>query len=106
VDGDEPVDDAGAFAEAAGEIAAARVAGGGDLLEADGGSGEFGADRPAQEPGAGEDADFGHVPGVVADGRAVADVGGEDRGEVAQSLEVDAVGVDLAGPGHGEQQQV
>ena len=106
VGGQQPVHDAGPLAQAAGQAAPAGVAGGGDVLEADGGPGELGADRPAQEPGAGEDADLGHVPRVVADDHAVADVGGQDRVQVAQPLEVDPVRVDLARLGHGEQQQV
>ena len=53
-----------------------------------------------------EDADLGKVTRIVADGHRLADVGGQDRVEVAQSLEVDAVRVDLAGFRDGEQQQV
>ena len=59
-----------------------------------------------KKPGAGEDADLGHVPRVVADDHGVADVGGENRVQVEQALEVAPVRVDIAGPGHGEQQQV
>jgi hypothetical protein len=103
---EQPVYDAGPFPQATGQAAPAGVAGGGDVLEADGGPGKLGADGPAQEPGTGKDADLGHVPRVVADDHGVADVGGQHRVQVAQPLKVDAVRVDLARLGHGEQQQV
>lgn len=54
-----------------------------------------------------EDADLGDVARVVADGDRFADVLAEHGGvEVAQAEQVDAVGVDLARLGDGEQQQV
>ena len=106
VDGDQAVDDAGALADLPPQLPAARGARGGDLLEADGGGRQVRADRPGEEAVTVEDADIGKVTGIVADGHRLADVGGQDRVEVAQSLEVDAVRVDLAGFRDGEQQQV
>ena len=103
---DQPVDDAGPLAEPGPQFPAAGVAGCGDLLEADGAVGQVGADRPAQEAVLVEDPDLGHVARVVADDDALADVGGQHRVQVAQRLEVDAVGVDRARPGDGQEQQV
>jgi hypothetical protein len=102
VDGDEPVDDAGAVADLLAQFPAARAARGGDVLEADGDCCEVGADRPGEEPAVVEDADLGEVAGVVADDHCLADVGGQDRAGVAQSLEPDAVRADLTRPGDGE----
>jgi hypothetical protein len=49
-----------------------------------------------------EDADLTGVAGVVPDGHLLTDIAGQDGVEVAQALEMDAVGVDLAGSGHGQ----
>src|ERR1035437_9682116 len=67
VDGDQPDDHAGTFADLPSQLPAARAARGGDLLEADGGGRQVRADRPAKEPAPVEDADLGEVAGVVAD---------------------------------------
>jgi hypothetical protein len=63
VDGDQPVDDAGVLADLPPQLAAARAARGGDLLEADGGGRQVRADCPAEEPVPVEDADLGEVAG-------------------------------------------
>ena len=65
-----------------------------------------GADRPAQLGAFEEDPDLGHVARVVADDDLLADVVGQDRVEVSQPLKPDSVGMDLAGLGDGQQQQV
>jgi hypothetical protein len=64
VDGEELVDDGGTVPDPLSEGAAAGVAGGGDVFERDGLSGQFGADRPAQECLVMEHADLGEVPGL------------------------------------------
>jgi len=46
MDGDQPIDDAGTLADLPFQLASARGAGGGDLLEADGGGRQVRADRP------------------------------------------------------------
>lgn len=65
-----------------------------------------GVDRAADEPVAVEDPDLAEVPGVVADGHGLADVGRQGGGEVAESLEVDAVAVHDPRPRDLDEQQV
>ena len=65
-----------------------------------------GVHGPADELVLVEDADLGDVPRVVADNDGFADIGGQQRRDVSESLEVHAVAVDDPGFGHGQQQQV
>ena len=53
-----------------------------------------------------KDADFGHVPWVIANDDGLAHVGRQGEIEVAQALEMNAIGAHLATFRHGQQQQI
>ena len=76
------------------------------LLQADRLAGQLLADGPAEEAVLVVDADLGQVARVVADRHRLADVGRQRQVEVAEALEADAVLLDPARLGDGQQQQV
>ena len=77
-----------------------------DVLERERLAGVLLADRTAQELVAVEHPDFGQVARIVADGDGLADIGGQDRIDVAQSLEMNAVAPHAARLGEHDEQQV
>ena len=53
-----------------------------------------------------KDADFGHIPWVIANDHGFAHVGRQGEIEVSQALETNAIWAHFAAFGHGQQQQI
>src|SRR5215831_11365973 len=67
---------------------------------------QFGTDRPTEKTIGMKDADFGHIPWVIANDDRFAHVGRQGEIQVPQALEMNAIRTHLAPFGDGQQQEI
>ena len=84
------------------QVPAAAVASLNDVAQGNGLSGSFGADRSTEKAMVMEDADFGHIPGIIANDDRFAPVGRQGEIEVPQALEMNPIWTHLAMFRHGQ----
>ena len=88
------------------QVPAAAIAGLNDVAQGNGLTGSFGTDRPTEKTVVMKDADFGHIPWIIANDDRFAHVGGQGEIEVAQALEMHPILAHLATFGYRQQQQI
>ena len=104
--GEQLVDQGLAHGELLVEFAGALASCTDDRFETDGLACEFLTHGPAEKALLVIDADFGHIPGVIADGHVFSHIGGQRGINIAQGLEPYAILLHAAGLGDRQQQQV
>jgi hypothetical protein len=98
----ERLDRAGTVLQRVAQVPAAAITGLNDVAQGKGLSRSCGAKRPTEKAVVMKDADFGHVPWVIANDDGLAHVGRQGELEGPQALEMHPIWTHLAMLRHGQ----